>query len=162
MSVWVEILCTSIKQPPNPSRSTWACELKLISCQKRFHFILSRSTWACELKLYLPPSVNSTWCVTLHVSVWVEIPFVHLVSKPHKSRSTWACELKCHTRPLPARQGHVTLHVSVWVEISSAIQFIVLQPVTLHVSVWVEIYTINKPHEKNSSRSTWACELKLK
>ena len=76
---------------------------------------MSRSTWACELKLlYL---YYSTWChghaprervswnsnsfaeeyfitVTLHVSVWVEMIAVRMNFRTYKSRSTWACELK--------------------------------------------------------------------
>ena len=98
------------------------------------------------------------------------------------SRSTWACELKwkcCwHGK---ADFGHaprervswnvkklenyqilrVTLHVSVWVEIAVFSRSRFMLKVTLHVSVWVEmilalalIYTL-------TSRSTWACELKL-
>ena len=37
--------------------------------------------------------------VTLHVSVWVEIPLKLLVLLPPRSRSTWACELKFNVSP---------------------------------------------------------------
>ena len=55
--------------------------------------------------------------VTLHVSVWVEIPD--------------------YTEILPLNT--VTLHVSVWVEILRVVVVFVVNHVTLHVSVWVEI-----------------------
>ena len=81
---------------------------------------MSRSTWACELKLLLPavsniahshaPRERVSWntphkfrhtfaSVTLHVSVWVEI--------------TWFC--------LYSLFALVTLHVSVWVEIKQIV-----------------------------------------
>ena len=52
--------------------------------------------------------------------------------------------------------------MSVWVEIILLLIIIDLLKVTLHVSVWVEIY--NRPIYSKwpQSRSTWACELKLK
>ena len=97
------------------SRSTWACELKFCWFWRLFWILWSRSTWACELKsicskLTLEPfshaprervswnsvkkGVNIMKRVTLHVSVWVEIPLL--------------LRLRLGTR--------VTLHVSVWVE----------------------------------------------
>ena len=98
------------------SRSTWACELKYVGEEEDKTEYASRSTWACELKS-LRDSTSLAWIchaprervswnwflvgierprmVTLHVSVWVEIPaFVALDY----------CVI-------------VTLHVSVWVEI---------------------------------------------
>ena len=54
----------------------------------------------------------------------------------------------------------VTLHVSVWVEIRGKKIRIFIQWVTLHVSVWVEIVGIPYKNLVDSSRSTWACELK--
>ena len=58
-------------------------------------YSMSRSTWACELKF----CTLWSWCyivpVTLHVSVWVEMPRLPVI--------TTTCP--------------VTLHVSVWVEI---------------------------------------------
>ena len=56
----------------------------------------------------------------------------------------------------------VTLHVSVWVEILAKLANSVGLPVTLHVSVWVEIIVFNNFILHCLSRSTWACELKLK
>ena len=98
------------------SRSTWACELKLSSLSILPKFQQSRSTWACELKLSVcqfptvilshAPRERVSWnpkiglaitnsVVTLHVSVWVEIPYM----------------------PGNFNSFSVTLHVSVWVEI---------------------------------------------
>ena len=121
------------------SRSTWACELKLLDLMRYRHLWKSRSTWACELKfgIYISLSKNSShaprervswnlryaltiWTnwVTLHVSVWVEIQrFVDM-----------------------GKRSYVTLHVSVWVEISQWEEIYLQIGVTLHVSVWVEMY----------------------
>ena len=38
--------------------------------------------------------LRTTLQVTLHVSVWVEITYTRLTVKQRRSRSTWACELK--------------------------------------------------------------------
>ena len=100
--------------------------------------------------------------VTLHVSVWVEIPFTHNNTIRPMSRSTWACELKYSVilkKHIPMRshaprervswnaydlakgkfEESVTLHVSVWVEIHNTVCVHNRRGVTLHVSVWVEI-----------------------
>ena len=100
-------------------------------------------------------------CVTLHVSVWVEIP------------DTIDEQV----------MNFVTLHVSVWVEICKEFYKnfkypchaprervswnpprkirLRLSEVTLHVSVWVEMLATTFPFSSTlKSRSTWACELK--
>ena len=97
------------------SRSTWACELKCSTHSANRGKSASRSTWACELKYtnsvlalcvyrhaprervsWNSPYVNNfkSPCVTLHVSVWVEILVISTGCKTAMSRSTWACELK--------------------------------------------------------------------
>ena len=78
-------------------------------------------------------------CVTLHVSVWVEIKI-------------WTFYINILT---------VTLHVSVWVEIFVVFACKSRRKVTLHVSVWVEIFAWFICLFAKMSRSTWACELKF-
>ena len=58
------------------SRSTWACELKFLNQDFLFLFEWSRSTWACELKYKYEYDKLVDTLVTLHVSVWVEMPVV--------------------------------------------------------------------------------------
>ena len=77
-------------------------------------------------------------CVTLHVSVWVEI----------------------HCKIIVSALSTVTLHVSVWVEILNRVKYCCALKVTLHVSVWVEIHVNILITRFSKSRSTWACELK--
>ena len=182
VSVWVEMKVNFFHASLNQSRSTWACELKFVKNFTKISNTPSRSTWACELKLHLTswilnkprhaPRERVSWntrhhwwtdneLVTLHVSVWVEIP-----------------------KPISAKYGqYVTLHVSVWVEmttwknlptfsashaprervswnIKSVISLSVFA-VTLHVSVWVEIEYYSSAGTRGMSRSTWACELKF-
>ena len=99
---------------------------------------MSRSTWACELKSLYHHLTSSSIAVTLHVSVWVEIPLGYTPMLSHR----------------------VTLHVSVWVEITGTnssnssktsrstwaceLKWSILLAILLAIS----------------SRSTWACELK--
>ena len=98
-STWaceLKLCCLHLWLSQRESRSTWACELKLHSeCGKPLGFE-SRSTWACELKWrsslqkqhaprHAPHervswNVAYTWHtgysqVTLHMSVWVEMPW---------------------------------------------------------------------------------------
>ena len=61
--------------------------------------------------------LRTTLQVTLHVSVWVEITYTRLTVKQRRSRSTWACELKWKLLLTFNHLVLVTLHVSVWVEI---------------------------------------------
>ena len=121
-------------------------------------------------------------CVTLHVSVWVEIKGFTVVSNPEMSRSTWACELKLKNSVTQAEPiGHAPrervswnadflwnadetkLSRSTWAcELKyyyANLGFIDLW-VTLHVSVWVEMKILTLHLTLQQSRSTWACELK--
>ena len=99
------------------SRSTWACELKLIiryiDKYNTSHAPRERVSW----NVY---AVSDPCCsaVTLHVSVWVEMFYLREVNYGYKSRSTWACELKLFMKGLWFLWRVVTLHVSVWVEIN--------------------------------------------
>ena len=141
VSVWVEIyplLCVTEITLVTLHVSVWV-EMQ-IRVLNRYCY-LSRSTWACELKLSLEYNPIENYSVTLHVSVWVEIISDTIL------------------------QGDdiVTLHVSVWVEIWTFVNWQFLHIVTLHVSVWVEIcFNITALPFSSLSRSTWACELKLK
>ena len=207
VSVWVEIqILHRVRQRDNASRSTWACELKCLWVEIRRtwfpgHAPRERVSWnpfqTCQ---------HSVECVTLHVSVWVEIHFIFQDIEKISSRSTWACELKFEMKDTEEQEEEsrstwacelkfcvwrvrwnlwVTLHVSVWVEIGKSDRNPLKPCVTLHVSVWVEMTTwkswqifsvSHAPRERVSwnawyvmqirelqvSRSTWACELKLK
>ena len=102
------------------SRSTWACELKLIyqallSASSR-HAPRERVSWNLTLRRQTKEKM-----VTLHVSVWVEMKIFTILTAPEM----------------------VTLHVSVWVEIFLRFPFFAIKYVTLHVSVWVEITFCN-------------------
>ena len=122
--------------------------------------------------------------VTLHVSVWVEIKvkkwrevnynghaprervswnstFCEICCQGDtESRSTWACELKCNVRMewlwthSHAPRERVSWNMRAFTELKNLL-------VTLHVSVWVEIVSRALPLYLNTSRSTWACELKF-
>ena len=143
---------------------------------------MSRSTWACELKwlflLYIEqflrhaPRERVSWnflntsfwrekCVTLHVSVWVEIEFeIKHINLPLVTLhvSVWVEMIAIRSL---SHFSMVTLHVSVWVEINHTKKPTFSSNVTLHVSVWVEIFKLLPTLENYQSRSTWACELKL-
>ena len=93
VSVWVEIYVQFCENIDYLSRSTWACELKLLPYHAQMFERWSRSTWACELKL---PDTNKFTAKTSHaprerVSWNCQ---VHHFLPLHTSRSTWACELK--------------------------------------------------------------------
>ena len=76
--------------------------------------------------------------VTLHVSVWVEIPEWTNIFKLNSSRSTWACELKFKNELLKMPlKSHAPRERVSWN--SPIISFEISFRVTLHVSVWVEI-----------------------
>ena len=76
------------------------------------------------------------------------------------SRSTWACELKFVNLSIyllfvsHAPRERVSWNMFYYV-------YIITQIVTLHVSVWVEIIANRFLNRINTSRSTWACELKF-
>ena len=77
--------------------------------------------------------------VTLHVSVWVEIPnlftkYENISGHAPRERVSWNCQFKPWITA-----DKVTLHVSVWVEIIKSTIFYHCTAVTLHVSVWVEM-----------------------
>ena len=77
------------------SRSTWACELKLIALwntRRLRRVTLHVSVWVEMHTDRRPPHAAR---VTLHVSVWVEIIIRPTNRTAIMSRSTWACELKC-------------------------------------------------------------------
>ena len=138
VSVWVEISAIRLLTVRVLSRSTWACELKFQSVATWQLLLPSRSTWACELKLKMCECISNNLC--------------------HAPRERVSWNLKICQYGL---MHSVTLHVSVWVEIPDTIDEQVLNLVTLHVSVWVEIFYIEFLFVRQSSRSTWACELKL-
>ena len=139
VSVWVEI--------------HWICKIKFT--------IRSRSTWACELKCDIgyiatdigghAPRERVSWNffnwfrrkfalrVTLHVSVWVEIPDTideQVMNFVTLHVSVWVEMTETEENPT---EKEVTLHVSVWVEIVNLVNTIFVIFVTLHVSVWVEM-----------------------
>ena len=120
------------------SRSTWACELKCMRSLFRCLFRWSRSTWACELKLCHCEQWPYIQSVTLHVSVWVEIPLSELESL--------------------IAAGHAPRERVSWNE--KGVDADGNAIVTLHVSVWVEILSMIDIAYSVLSRSTWACELK--
>ena len=96
------------------------------------------------------------------MSVWVEILVLAVNLFVIGSRSTWACELKSWNYATILNGERVTLHVSVWVEMYNRLVAVDGNYVTLHVSVWVEIWQRGRTLKTMTSRSTWACELKLK
>ena len=160
MSVWVEILNACDFHDFVPSRSTWACELKLAPsfrwpaffCHaprervswnsdqrplRRFHLVtLHVSVWV-EIQ-----TAKSGWlsaAVTLHVSVWVEIPASFVSCFNAWSRSTWACELKWLVIKINIMiYSHAPRERVSWNSICSH-KCKATPSVTLHVSVWVEI-----------------------
>ena len=104
---------------------------------------------------------NWTIFVTLHVSVWVEIPiFVYCISgvlrHAPRERVSWnwiafSAEVFCA----------VTLHVSVWVEIRHLLH---LMTIFQSRSTWaceLKCYSVYCVTFVCASRSTWACELKF-
>ena len=98
--------------------------------------------------------------VTLHVSVWVEMVKISMSLMSVSVTlhvSVWV-EMSISTPTLTILI--VTLHVSVWVEITYITKIDEVTHVTLHVSVWVEILKVSASDLVNTSRSTWACELK--
>ena len=131
---------SSYAEQARRSRSTWACELKCIQIDFFSHsnvVTLHVSVW---VEIQTRQDINREIRVTLHVSVWVEMPVI----------ATKSCIFD------------VTLHVSVWVEMPFSCTPLKAVSVTLHVSVWVEISVSEDGTVVAKSRSTWACELKLK
>ena len=115
VSVWVEITFIFQMRVNLASRSTWACELKSPRTASprcaAGHAPRERVSWnnSCRSERLVhrshAPRERVSWnveCgfsysrrgVTLHVSVWVEIPLNEYTWNKYTSRSTWACELK--------------------------------------------------------------------
>ena len=163
------------------SRSTWACELKL---SLRLCWIVltghaprERVSWNLLSLAQLgldrrhAPRERVSWnflntsfwrekCVTLHVSVWVEIEFeIKHINLPLVTLhvSVWVEMIAIRSL---SHFSMVTLHVSVWVEMPWLEYIFLTLVVTLHVSVWVEIVWRHRGWRGWLSRSTWACELK--
>ena len=137
MSVWVEI-CIARRHKASHlvtlHVSVWVEIIFVNSCGGA---LLSRSTWACELK-FMWTFVNG--CIG-------------------SSRSTWACELKSRKHPpKPMSRRHAPRERVSWNRSYCGGRG--TPSVTLHVSVWVEMKLSWHFLHTNSSRSTWACELK--
>ena len=116
-------------------RVSWNSIAHLLNRLQNGHAPRERVSWNINVAIWL-----MIICVTLHVSVWVEINGIYGKGTEKASRSTWACELKYAVCEQEIKGYFVTLHVSVWVEI-------------------FELYVCRNGI---GSRSTWACELKLK
>ena len=159
VSVWVEIVGDASTHPSCESRSTWACELKLIikiPVRKiSRHAPRERVSWN---RLWLWQ--RDRYRVTLHVSVWVEMHSPKGQGYWKTSRSTWACELKLpYILIIQAMTCHAPRERVSWNFCLIFIHY--TDKVTLHVSVWVEITCSSVREQALWSRSTWACELKL-
>ena len=116
VSVWVEICIACLYSSVSLVTLHVSVWVEIVGTFTACTAYPSRSTWACELKLYLPPSVSSTWWSR---STWAcELKFALSWNYPRfrPSRSTWACELKCNPMIMLWPTPEVTLHVSVWVE----------------------------------------------
>ena len=163
------------------SRSTWACELKLntiavpapvvchaprervswnLSCSwdpwyQRRHAPRERVSWNDRGRAY-----RGRTYVTLHVSVWVEIPISITFSRFSVVTLHVSVWVEISVLWFSQWLYAVTLHVSVWVEIKVKKWKEVNYNVTLHVSVWVEMENSTNKRRIRMSRSTWACELK--
>ena len=138
VSVWVEIEEEMLRVSMGESRSTWACELKLYTI---FSFwILNGHAPRERVSWNFPPQfVLYHLCVTLHVSVWVEmfLPITTAITRHVTLHvSVW---VEIYLSPPSAQAIAVTLHVSVWVEIQVSVMRSWTSWVTLHVSVWVEM-----------------------
>ena len=157
MSVWVEMTNTLFAVIESRSRSTWACELKFAECVYpgwgRSHAPRERVSWnttAIEpltTQVCHAPRERVSWnwqdshiriygWVTLHVSVWVEMPTAYNRQTSMSSRSTWACELKYLYLAIQNTDiGHAPRERVSWnlCRINSRLTWLV----TLHVSVWV-------------------------
>ena len=138
VSVWVEIVGDASTHPSCESRSTWACELKLIikiPVRKiSRHAPRERVSWN---RLWLWQ--RDRYRVTLHVSVWVEMHSPKGQGYWKTSRSTWACELKFFQ--LAKTQICFTSRSTWACELK-----------------WKKIVATLQLYK---SRSTWACELKF-
>ena len=157
---WNEILfrLRSIKNRHAPrERVSWNCfcSIKWIKCNP------SRSTWACELKFEMKDTEEEETEVTLHVSVWVEITeknFFKTGTKVTLHVSVW---VEISQIMYALLHHYVTLHVSVWVEI---VNWKKVECTARSRSTWaceLKCIIFIKIVPVFASRSTWACELKL-
>ena len=183
VSVWVEIKyyscsCTRCIGHAPRERVSWniQCKVEIFPCSG--HAPRERVSWNSVFADF-----SSVSNVTLHVSVWVEIPLTNLTftSSPghaprervswnaifqctgycYQSRSTWACELKWFNFMCSISHSPVTLHVSVWVEILC--RFFLCRGFLRSRSTWaceLKFEMKDTEEEEAESRSTWACELK--
>ena len=159
VSVWVEMIEIRSHVILATSRSTWACELKF---NVRWNYVIvsshaprERVSWnlnilsalqghcvTLHVSVWVEMTTWKNWqtfsAVTLHVSVWVEMIEIRSHVILATSRSTWACELKFNVRwNYVIVSSHAPRERVSWnLNILSALQG---HCVTLHVSVWVEI-----------------------
>ena len=115
-------------------RVSWNIDARPLRCCSNRHAPRERVSW----NLY-NPQVLMQQSVTLHVSVWVEI------------------SIGCNVVTLCYR--HAPRERVSWNQYY--IMILAVWNVTLHVSVWVEIAVPWLLPPPATSRSTWACELKL-
>ena len=142
VSVWVEITSLqdgSISDSVTLHVSVW---VEIISTFNCLNVLRSRSTWACELKLIVFPStLNSASHAPRERVSWNTQNLTTLEAKwshAPRERVSWNCMTTSWlTRVV------VTLHVSVWVEMRLQVYGVCKIAVTLHVSVWVEIFEYN-------------------
>ena len=115
-------------------RVSWNSSFSFVnpSCCVTLHV----SVWVEINQMLVSVYLNS---VTLHVSVWVEIKKIVASKISEKSRSTWACELKCFkVRDKNLSWRHAPRERVSWNCITKHCSHI--NGVTLHVSVWVEMF----------------------
>ena len=184
VSVWVEMEIFKRFACFDMSRSTWACELKFCIAEPYSQLsVKSRSTWACELKYkYEYDKLVDTRHAPRERVSWNGL-FKSSRLAAFWSRSTWACELKCIVliKIVPVFARHAPRERVSWnalwqramqdtsshaprERVSWNAPLLLRRSrlcVTLHVSVWVEIALTLGAEMKPTSRSTWACELKL-
>ena len=141
VSVWVEIIWKNIyKSFCITSRSTWACELK---CINMFWTQITSPSHA--------PRERVSWNL--------DCPF--FLSAKNESRSTWACELKLRCMPIPlARQSHAPRERVSWNPWSPAPAPHGLRHAPRERVSWNWLKH-SRLDNIITSRSTWACELKL-
>ena len=77
------------------------------------------------------------------------------------SASSWGCELKCKKPVLRETPLGVSLFVRLWVEMLQICHLDMDVSVSLFVRLWVEIKLADWLIGRESSASSWGCELKL-
>ena len=138
VSVWVEIYVLSEKSDWNKSRSTWACELKLmVDMSKGYvwcHAPRERVSWNSHVWNSFKDSICHAPRERVSWNLYIEKNHGNSVGHAPRERVSWNDVVY-----LAFKSVRVTLHVSVWVEINFRQRKMI---------VW-------------ASRSTWACELKF-